>query len=36
METVSGLLSHGGLTRCPSCQVILYLEEDTAKQLQPT
>lgn len=36
METVSGLLSHGGLTRCPSCQVILYLEEDVAKQLQPT
>jgi len=35
MEAVSALLSHGGLTRCPSCGVILYLEEDTIKALQP-
>lgn len=35
METVSGLLSHGNLTRCPSCTVILYLEEESIKSLQP-
>lgn len=35
METVSGLLSHGRLTRCPSCTVILYLEEESIKSLQP-
>ncbi|MEM1331155.1 MAG: hypothetical protein AAGG07_11395 [Planctomycetota bacterium] len=36
MEPVVGLLSHGGLFRCPSCQVILYLEEETAQKLQPS
>ena len=36
MEPVSGLLSHGGMFRCPSCQVILYLEEETAQKLQPS
>lgn len=35
MEAVSSLLSHGGLTRCPSCTVILYLEEESIQALQP-
>ena len=34
-EAVSALLSHGGMTRCPSCDVILYLEEDAAEALAP-
>jgi len=34
-EVVSALLSHGGMTRCPSCDVILYLEEDAAETLTP-
>lgn len=35
MEAVSSLLARGVLTRCVSCQCILYLDEDAAKALQP-
>ncbi|MDX2117843.1 MAG: hypothetical protein SFY96_06660 [Planctomycetota bacterium] len=35
VETVSGLLSGGRLTRCVSCSSILYLTEEDAKSLQP-
>jgi hypothetical protein len=34
-ETVSALLSHGGVTHCVSCQVLLYLDEDASKALAP-
>ncbi|MFG0284488.1 MAG: zinc ribbon domain-containing protein, partial [Phycisphaerales bacterium JB039] len=35
VETVSGLLSHGRLTRCTSCGCILYLTEDVRDVMQP-
>jgi uncharacterized protein len=35
IESVSALLSHGGLTVCVSCGCILYLEEATAEALHP-
>lgn len=35
IETVSGLLSGGRLTRCVSCSSILYLQEEDAKAFQP-
>lgn len=34
VESVSGLLSNGRLTRCKSCECVLYLEEDTKKAMQ--
>ncbi len=34
-ETVSALLSHGGITHCVSCQLILYLDETAAEALAP-
>lgn len=33
MESVSGLLASGKLTRCPACQCALYLEEDAREKL---
>lgn len=33
VETMSALLSHGGLTRCVSCGCILYLEEITREKM---
>lgn len=33
VETMSALLSHGGLTRCVSCGCILYLEEATREKM---
>lgn len=36
IESVSALLSHGGLTTCVSCGCILYLESETAAALLPT
>lgn len=36
IEHVSGLLSHGRLTRCPSCRCLLYLEADLAERMQTT
>jgi len=35
-ETVSALLSHGGITHCVSCQLILYLDEIASEALAPT
>ncbi len=35
IDSVSGLLSSGKLTRCKSCECILYLEEATVKAMQP-
>lgn len=35
VESVSGLLSTGKLTFCVSCQCILYLDEESAKAMQP-
>ncbi|GJQ28445.1 MAG: hypothetical protein HBSAPP03_03290 [Phycisphaerae bacterium] len=35
IEAVSGLLSKGSLTRCGSCQCILYLDEAAQKALEP-
>lgn len=34
IEHVSGLLSHGRVTRCPSCRCILYLEAELAERMQ--
>jgi predicted nucleic acid-binding Zn-ribbon protein len=36
MEAVSGLLSGGKLTRCSSCQCVLYLNADAMKAMQPS
>ncbi|MBX3408993.1 MAG: hypothetical protein KF859_03815 [Phycisphaeraceae bacterium] len=36
MESVSGLLSGGKLTRCSSCQCVLYLNADAMKAMQPS
>lgn len=33
METMSALLGHGQITRCPSCGAILYLEEKTRETM---
>lgn len=33
METMSALLSHGQLTQCVSCQVILYLDEKARERM---
>jgi predicted nucleic acid-binding Zn-ribbon protein len=33
VELVSGLLSHGNLTKCASCGCILYVEEDVRKSM---
>jgi Zn-ribbon protein, possibly nucleic acid-binding len=33
VESMSGLLSHGRLTRCPSCGVILYVEESARERM---
>lgn len=35
IETVSGLLSHGRLTRCTSCGCILYLSDEAREVMQP-
>jgi len=35
VESVSGLLSSGKLTRCKSCECVLYLEAETVKAMQP-
>lgn len=35
VDSVSGLLSSGKLTRCKSCECILYLDEDARKAMQP-
>ena len=35
IESVSALMSHGSLTRCVSCSVILYLDEDLKASLEP-
>lgn len=34
MDTISGLLSSGKLTRCASCQCVLYVEQELAEALQ--
>ncbi len=34
IEHVSSLLSHGRVTRCPSCRCILYLEADLTERMQ--
>ena len=33
MEAMSALLSHGELTKCVSCEAILYLEENTRERM---
>ncbi len=35
IDSVSGLLSSGKLTRCKSCECVLYLEEESKKAMQP-
>lgn len=35
VDSVSGLLSSGKLTRCKSCECILYLDEEARKAMQP-
>jgi len=35
VESVSALLSHGGLTMCVSCGSILYVSKEAAEELQP-
>lgn len=36
IETMSGLLSHGRLTQCPSCGCILYVEEADRETMSST
>ena len=36
METVNGLLSSGRLTRCSSCQCIMYLTREDEERLRTT
>ncbi|HYE62340.1 MAG TPA: hypothetical protein VD997_10110 [Phycisphaerales bacterium] len=35
VDSVSGLMSSGKLTRCKSCEAILYIDEDAKKALLP-
>lgn len=35
LDLVTALMSHGNLTRCVSCGVILYLDEKLAEAIQP-
>jgi len=35
VESVSALMSSGKLTRCVSCQCILYMDEESSKAMQP-
>ncbi|MDX9910962.1 MAG: C4-type zinc ribbon domain-containing protein [Phycisphaerales bacterium] len=35
IETVNGLLSHGNITHCVSCGVILYVDENVSNAVQP-
>jgi predicted nucleic acid-binding Zn-ribbon protein len=35
VDSINGLLSSGKLTRCKSCECVLFLEEETVKAMQP-
>jgi len=35
VEAMSALLSHGTVTRCPSCGVLLYIPKELADQIRP-
>jgi predicted nucleic acid-binding Zn-ribbon protein len=35
IESVNGLLSHGNITHCVSCGVILYVDENVSNAIQP-
>ena len=35
IESVNGLLSHGNITHCVSCGVILYVDENVSNAVQP-